>query len=247
MEAVGEYGGLSLDQTRVIADIGSGYTELDEGDIVVAKTTPCFENGKGALAAGLTNEAAFGTTELHVLRAHSTLERRFLFYFTLSRLFRSTGEGEMCGAGGQKRVPPEFCKNTRLPLPPIVDQRAIADFLDRETARMDDMVRESRQRHRASGGIPHRADHCGRDRQGRCPGRGRMRMPFNIGENVVYYPPHISPRLRAQDSVLLACQQPFEALAERDCLEIVIRHDAHDDIRRRLDQYGVFDRQLFRT
>jgi len=69
--------------------------------------------------------------------------------------------------------------------------------------------------------------------------------PFEIKENVIYHPPHISPRLRAQDSVLLACQQPFEALEERDCLEIVIRHDAHDDIRRRLDQYGVFDRQLF--
>ena len=69
--------------------------------------------------------------------------------------------------------------------------------------------------------------------------------PFEITENVIYHPPHISPRLRAQDSVLLACQQPFEALEERDCLEIIIRHDAHDDIRRRLEQYGVFDRQLF--
>src|SRR5262249_7256396 len=69
--------------------------------------------------------------------------------------------------------------------------------------------------------------------------------PFEIKEKVIYHPPHISPRLRAQDSVLLACQQPFTALEERDCLEIIIRHDAHDDIRRRLDQYGVFDRQLF--
>jgi hypothetical protein len=69
--------------------------------------------------------------------------------------------------------------------------------------------------------------------------------PFEIKENVIYHPPHISPRLRAQDSVLLACQQPFECLEERDCLEIIIPHGAHDDIRRRLDQYGVFDRQLF--
>jgi hypothetical protein len=69
--------------------------------------------------------------------------------------------------------------------------------------------------------------------------------PFEIKENVIYHPPHISPRLRAQDSVLLACQQPFNALEERDSLEIIIRHNAHDDIRRRLDQYGVFDRQLF--
>jgi hypothetical protein len=69
--------------------------------------------------------------------------------------------------------------------------------------------------------------------------------PFDIIENVIYHPPHISPRLRAQDSVLLACQRPFEALEERDWLEILIRRDAHDDIRDRLDQYGVFDRQLF--
>ena len=51
--------------------------------------------------------------------------------------------------------------------------------------------------------------------------------------------------MRAQDSVLLACLKPFESLEDRDWLEIVIRQDAHDDIRRRLDQYGVFDRQLF--
>ena len=69
--------------------------------------------------------------------------------------------------------------------------------------------------------------------------------PFEITENVIYHPPHISPRMRAQDSVLLACYQPSQALEERDCLEIVIRNDARDDIRRRLDQYGVFDRQLF--
>ena len=69
--------------------------------------------------------------------------------------------------------------------------------------------------------------------------------PFDITENVIYHPPHISPRMRAQDSVLLACHRPFEALEDRDWIEIVIRHDAHDDIRRRLDQYGVFDRQLF--
>jgi hypothetical protein len=69
--------------------------------------------------------------------------------------------------------------------------------------------------------------------------------PFDIKENVIYDPPHISPRMRAQDSVLMACQQPFHAVEEKDYLEIVIRHAAHDDIRRRLDQYGVFDKQLF--
>jgi hypothetical protein len=69
--------------------------------------------------------------------------------------------------------------------------------------------------------------------------------PFEITENVIYDPPHVSPRIRAQDGVLLACHQPLQPLEERDYLEIVITHQAHDDIRRRLDQYGVFDKQLF--
>jgi FRG domain len=69
--------------------------------------------------------------------------------------------------------------------------------------------------------------------------------PFEISENVIYDPPHVSPRIRSQDGVLLACHQPMFPLEEKDYLEIVIKHEAHDDIRRRLDQYGVFDKQLF--
>jgi hypothetical protein len=69
--------------------------------------------------------------------------------------------------------------------------------------------------------------------------------PFSINENVIYDPPHVSPRIRAQDGVLLACHQPMRPVEEKDYLEIVIKHEAHDDIRRRLDQYGVFDKQLF--
>ena len=70
-------------------------------------------------------------------------------------------------------------------------------------------------------------------------------MPFNISENIIYDPPHVSPRIRAQDGVLLACWQPMQPLDEKDYLEIVIKQAAHEDIRRRLDQYGVFDKQLF--
>jgi hypothetical protein len=69
--------------------------------------------------------------------------------------------------------------------------------------------------------------------------------PFDISGNVIYDPPHLSPRIRAQDGVLLACHQPMLPLDEKDVLELVITQAAHDDIRRRLDQYGVFDKQLF--
>ncbi len=140
MDAVGVGGGLSLEQTRILAEVSSGYTEFQDGDVVVAKITPCFENGKAALASGLLNGAAYGTTELHVLRAGPGLDRSFLFYVAISDTFQKLGESEMYGAGGQKRVPPEFNKDFRTPLPPLAEQQAIAAFLDRETGRVDRLV-----------------------------------------------------------------------------------------------------------
>lgn len=145
MDAVGEYGGLRLDQTKQIDEVGTGYTEFQNGDVVVAKITPCFENGKGALAHGLMNEAAFGTTELHVLRPLQMFDRAFLFYLSISSLYREAGESEMYGAGGQKRVPPEFNKNFRTPLPPVNEQHAIADFLDTQTAKIDALLAKKRE------------------------------------------------------------------------------------------------------
>lgn len=145
MDAIGEYGGLNLEASKPLSEIGDSYTAFQEGDVVVAKITPCFENGKGGLAIGLMNDVALGTTELHVLRPLPVLERRLLFYITISSYFRKTGEAEMYGAGGQKRVPPEFVKDFRTLLPPLPEQRAIADFLDIQTARLDTLVIKKRE------------------------------------------------------------------------------------------------------
>ena len=143
MDAVGVQGGLSLEQTRVLADTSGGYTEFQDGDVVVAKITPCFENGKAALANGLMNGAAFGTTELHVLRADATLDQRFLFYVAISDTFHKLGESEMYGAGGQKRVPPEFINDFRLSLPPLTEQAAIAEYLIEVTGKIDLMMNKT--------------------------------------------------------------------------------------------------------
>ena len=140
MEAVGEYGGLNLESTKLIADVKAGYTYFRDNDVVIAKITPCFENGKGALAEGLTNGIAFGTTELHVLRVNQTTDSRFAFYVTLSDAFRRNGEADMLGAGGQKRISESFVRNYSLALPPLAEQRCVAAFLDRETARIDALV-----------------------------------------------------------------------------------------------------------
>ena len=145
MEAVGENGGLNLERTKPLDEVGSGYTEFEDGDVVIAKITPCFENGKSAIASGLKNGVAFGTTELHVLRVGKRLDRQFLFHLTTSHTFRMLGESEMYGAGGQKRVPPEFVKDFRIPLPPFDEQQTIARFLDAKTAQIDALVVQKRQ------------------------------------------------------------------------------------------------------
>lgn len=144
MDAVGELGGLRLDQTRELADVYNGYTYFAEGDVCVAKITPCFENGKGALAEGLVNGVAFGTTELHVLRPRDTLDARFLFYLTIARDFRAYGESEMLGAGGQKRVPEEFLKDWGPSLPDIDVQQRIVRFLDEKISRIDALIEKKR-------------------------------------------------------------------------------------------------------
>jgi type I restriction enzyme, S subunit len=145
MESVGVDGGLTLDQTRALADVSNGYTAFQDGDVVVAKITPCFENGKAALANDLRNGVAYGTTELHVLRAGHSLNNKFLFYVAVSDTFRKLGESEMYGAGGQKRVPPDFCNNFRTALPPPEEQQIIVAFLDAETGRMDRLIQKKRR------------------------------------------------------------------------------------------------------
>lgn len=145
MEAVGAYGGLDLERTKPLEETESGYTGFEDGDVVIAKITPCFENGKGAIAHGLKNGVGFGTTELHVLRAGKHLDKQFLFYLTISHAFRKLGESEIYGAGGQKRVPPEFAKDFRIPLPPLKEQQTIARFLNAKTAHIDALVAKQQQ------------------------------------------------------------------------------------------------------
>ncbi|CAG0972076.1 Type-1 restriction enzyme EcoKI specificity protein [Phycisphaerales bacterium] len=140
MEAIREFGGMDLSQIKPIEDVLQGYTYFRDGDIVAAKITPCFENGKGSIAEGLTNGLGFGTTELHTLRPGPEFDTRFLFYLTLSHEFRHQGAGHMYGAGGQKRVPEDFLRNFVAPLPPVPEQRAIAAWLDDRTRRIDDLV-----------------------------------------------------------------------------------------------------------
>jgi type I restriction enzyme, S subunit len=140
MELIGDDGTFDREHAKAISDIGAGFTYFAEGDVTVAKITPCFENGKGALMTGLVNGVGFGTTELHVLRPGPKLDGHFLYYLTISHPFRTIAAAHMYGTGGQKRVPEEFIRDLRVGIPSLVEQRRIVAFLDSETAKIDAMI-----------------------------------------------------------------------------------------------------------
>ena len=117
-----------------------GYSFFENGDVVFAKVTPCFENGKHAVMRNLVGGVGFGTTELTVLRATTQTDVGFISYIVQSERFRQLGAGAMTGAGGLKRVPDEFTRNFVSGWPNIDEQRIIAAHLDRETVRLDGLV-----------------------------------------------------------------------------------------------------------
>lgn len=145
MEAVGEQGTLNLERTRSLGDVENGYTYFRDGDALIAKITPCFENGKGAIATNLRNGIGFGTTELTVLRPRPGYSSRFLYYLTCSHEFRKKAEGAMQGTGGQKRVPDDIFRDHDSWFPSYKDQEYIASFLDEQTAHIDTLIAEKKR------------------------------------------------------------------------------------------------------
>ena len=146
MEAIGEDGSLELDRVRPLADVQTGYTFFRDGDVTIAKITPCFENGKGAAMRDLCNGIGFGTTELIVTRPKAAqTTSTYLHWLFTSRPFRKAGEAFMYGAGGQKRVPDDFVRDFAIGFPPLPEQCHIVTFLDRETAKIDALVEEQRR------------------------------------------------------------------------------------------------------
>ncbi|WP_230852096.1 restriction endonuclease subunit S, partial [Ralstonia solanacearum] len=114
-----------------------------DGDVALAKITPCFENGKGAVMHGLRGGIGFGTTELIIARPRaSEVTGPLLNWIFRSPIFRKQGEASMYGAGGQKRVPDDFVRNFVWAFPPLAEQIGVAAFLDRETAKIDALIAE---------------------------------------------------------------------------------------------------------
>jgi type I restriction enzyme, S subunit len=145
MEAIGENGELDISRTKQLTEVISGYSYVADGDVMIAKITPCFENGKGAIAKGLTNKIGFATTEIINIRPRSPTDSGYFYYLLSADPFRKLAEGSMYGAGGQKRVADNFVAEYHLSLPSQTERGKIASFLDHETAKIDALIEKQRR------------------------------------------------------------------------------------------------------
>ncbi|GCA78117.1 restriction endonuclease subunit S [Microcystis aeruginosa] len=122
---------LNLYQEKKLKDVYKGYVYFAENDILLAKITPCFENGKLGIARNLKNGIGFGSSEYIVLRSKGEIDPEYLFYFLSQEKFRAEGRQVLSGAVGQQRVPNEFVENYLVPVPPIEEQKRIVEILDK--------------------------------------------------------------------------------------------------------------------
>lgn len=132
---------------RPISEISSGgYTNFRENDVLVAKITPCMENGKCALAENLTNQIGFGSTEFHVIRASNKERAKYVLEFINREYIRKVAASNMTGASGHRRVPQYFYEQMPIPDAPkeIIKSIVIeAEAVDKEVNKAEEEISRS--------------------------------------------------------------------------------------------------------
>ncbi|HZV69738.1 MAG TPA: N-6 DNA methylase [Saprospiraceae bacterium] len=112
-------------QTKSLEEVYNGYTYFRDNDVLIAKVTPCFENGKAGLAKNLTNSIGFGSSEYYVLRCSDSIKPEYLFRILKSPLFYDYAIPKMTGTGGLRRVPKNVLSEFDIPVPPLSIQAEI--------------------------------------------------------------------------------------------------------------------------
>lgn len=148
MSAVSEEGEADAAEWRPLGSLRTGYTPFRRGDIIIAKITPCFENGKAARLREFPAEIGFGSTEFHVVRPGARIDASYLFHFLHGEDFRAEAAHYMTGTAGQRRLPADYLKRVLVPLPNMEEQKRIssicdyADSLARTQRKVADLARQ---------------------------------------------------------------------------------------------------------
>lgn len=125
----------SVQEQKPLKEVYTGYTYFRDDDVLLAKVTPCFENGKSGLAKNLENGIGFGSSEFFVLRANpDRVLPEYIYYIINSNRFISEGTPQMTGTGGLRRLTKDFVLNYPVSLPPLDEQRKIVNQTEEEIA-----------------------------------------------------------------------------------------------------------------
>jgi type I restriction enzyme M protein len=145
MSSVSNDGYIANKIDRPYSELKKGsYTYFREGDIIIAKITPCMENGKCALATDLTNGLALGSSEFHVIRPNNDkIDTKYLFILLNRKPIRIEAEKNMTGASGHRRVPIAFYESLEIPMPSLAGQQTIVseiEALEKEIAKAKKII-----------------------------------------------------------------------------------------------------------
>ncbi|MBW8078606.1 MAG: N-6 DNA methylase [Gallionella sp.] len=110
---------------KQLSEVSASYTYFEDNDVLLAKVTPCFENGKAGIARGLLNGIGFGSSEFYVLRSNGQVMPEWVYFCVMHPLFRDAAIAQMTGTGGLQRVPRDYVENFQIPLPPLEVQKEI--------------------------------------------------------------------------------------------------------------------------
>jgi type I restriction enzyme S subunit len=127
-------------QTKKLSDVYSSYVYFADNDVIYAKITPCFENGKMSIARGLKNGVGFGSSEYVPIRCSDAILPEYLYYFLLQPNFIKNGKDNMRGASGHKRVTDDYVKNLEIMLPSVERQQKVVERLDAAFEKIDKAV-----------------------------------------------------------------------------------------------------------
>jgi type I restriction enzyme S subunit len=149
MQDVSENAQLTNQSEIQYRQVKSGFTYFEKGDVLVAKITPCFENGKGCHTEQLETDIGFGSTEFHVLRAKDSFDSVFIYFWTTRASLRVALEAEMVGSAGHRRVPFSALQNYQIPCSSDKNEQiAIANVLsdmDKEVQALEQRLNKTRQ------------------------------------------------------------------------------------------------------
>ena len=133
-------------KTKKLSEVTTSYTYFKTDDILLAKVTPCFENGKCTIAKGLVNNVGFGSSEFIVLRCKEKVKKEWVYSFIITNKFKQLGVENFTGTSGLRRVPKDFVAKYKIPLPSIDIQEenikkiySDIDFIDKNLKMIKNM------------------------------------------------------------------------------------------------------------